>query len=177
MRVFIDILPSYLGYVVRESFELVSETCREMNDTIGYKTLHDAIISSESIRSCILKIVKPENLFFIFSQSIEAIYDVLTDSSLYYFPSKERNYLCCTINAKETDGRDKGYTEPCSIIICKLLETDACQKLFPTKKKKGRSNSYRYEITWRELDNLDYAFDVIGHNYSESNTWLCGSGG
>lgn len=164
-----DVIPHEIADIVRKPLKHVPDARRAIEDTVGYKSLNDAIINSQDIRAGILREVKPENLLFVFSQVLEALRDALQELPLLNLSTDEGQYLACDIHREKANGRNKSKPEPCAIILCKLLESESCEKLLATKKKKGSSNAYRYEITWRELDKIQSAFEVISHSISSPN--------
>lgn len=82
MRVYVEVIPRKVVDVVRKPFNHISERGGTVNDSIGYETLHDTIVVAEDISASLLRNVEPENLLFIFGQTIQAIGYALIEAPL-----------------------------------------------------------------------------------------------
>ena len=76
LRITVDVIPCEIAEIMRKPLKDVPDVRRAIDNSIGYKTLNDAIINSEDIRAGILREVKPENLLFVFSHVLKALREV-----------------------------------------------------------------------------------------------------
>lgn len=67
---YFEIIPGEVADVMCESFKDTPERCGLINNSIGFESLYDTILNTEHIGSRILRDVEPEDLFFIFGQTL-----------------------------------------------------------------------------------------------------------
>ena len=165
---YVEILPSIICDIVCKSFEDVPDGCRLENNTSGYKPLNNAIIESQDVGFRLLRYVKPENLLFIFSEAVQSLQSSLrefADERSVVYPASD----CYGPIYKEQYARDnKCDSEPYAIVLCKLGNSESIEPLLGSKQEKGRDDAKRYEITWRELQNLQCSLGVIGAHKGRS---------
>ncbi|GAB5605379.1 hypothetical protein TK5_14590 [Sideroxyarcus sp. TK5] len=151
---YVEIIPCEVANVMREPFKNITERGRLENDAIGFESLNDAIFNAKHIGSRILGKVKAENLLFIFGQTMESIgyapIEISPSSPFFY----KVDYIGGNRDDKKRHGDNKGKAENRPIILCKLRNADLFKELATWKKKDSSHNSERYEITWRELQEL-----------------------
>lgn len=156
--IYIEVIPRMITDIVCDPFNQVADRSRPENDTLGYKSLNDAVIDSENIALSLLHDVKSENLFFIFGQTIESLNLALIEFPFLppsFGPLCEFNEAC---SAKECEGKNQNDTQPRAIILCKLQNTQFFENAFRTEQQKGCGGTKRYEITWGELQKIKQKF-------------------
>ena len=71
---YVEIIPSELADVVSKAMTYEANRRRAVDDSSGYKTLHDAILNVEIVGLRLLTYVVPENLFLFFGETVESLY-------------------------------------------------------------------------------------------------------
>ena len=66
MRMYVEIIPDNIIYVVRETLKHVAERSGAINNAIIYKALDDAVIDAKDIRPRLISEIKSQALFFVF---------------------------------------------------------------------------------------------------------------
>lgn len=158
MMIHIEVIPCEITDIVRKPLKHIAKGCCSVNYSSGFKTLNDAIVDSQSIGLRLLPYVKPENLFFVFGQTIESLRHAIIEfpfSPPPLGPLCNFNYDC---NNKDCRGKDKYKTEPMAIILCKIIDAKILENTLCAEKHKCSGNSKRYEITWGELQELKKRF-------------------
>ena len=154
MRISVEIIPSEVANIMCKPVKHISKASGTINDSLGYETLNDAIINAESVGACLVGKVEPENLLFVFSQTIQ---------SLGHFPiilplsppvSYERKCVCENRHKEKGHCDDEYKSNNRSIILCKLKDTQLLKCFFAGKEQKGGNTSECYEISWSELQEL-----------------------
>jgi hypothetical protein len=166
---FVEILPREIANVVRHPFDKVSDICRHEDNAIGFESLNDAIINAESIGARILGYVEPENLLFIFSQSLQSLRDVLLHFPL---PQAVFNHVGNPIheaNASKRDGTDEHNAESRAIVLCKLSKSASFQECVWPEEKHACDKPKCYQITWRELQTLKNQFSDFSNHVLKPN--------
>jgi hypothetical protein len=136
-----------------------SDVRNEIDNTIGYQSLHYAITKAERTGAGILRYVEPQNLLFFFGQTIQALFSAPMDLNLgpqflgerKQIINKHYNDNCC--------GNDKDKSNNRAFIFCKFIDTDFTEKFFTEKKHRCRNNAEYYEVTWSELKEIKKASD------------------
>lgn len=168
-RVYVEIIPSKFRDIVSESFKHVPHLCRAIDDMCGYQTLDAAIVNSELIGTRLLRYVIPENLLFIFCESVESFNDFLfdfpfedefLDESTSFkkhgdYPNAKRSQECCA--------------DPRAVVFCKIKRSNSFEEFFGAEKKKSTEKGNRYEVTWGELQELKDTFKRV-HLFHSSNS-------
>ena len=146
-----EIVPSEFTDVVREPIQHISEGGRSIDDAIGYETLHDAVIDAENVSASLLGHVEPENLLFIFGQTMQSLGYAPIELPMTPPPSNECEYVDRNRNSEE-DGRDnKSKPKSRTIVLGKLKNANALEDLIVNEKQEGGYDPKCYEITWRKL--------------------------
>jgi len=164
MMIYIEIIPREITNIIREPFKHVADRRSAEDNAGGCKTLYDAIVKSENVALGLLGNVKPENLLFIFSQSVEAFYHVCMELPL---PPPSFNNIHDSKtgrNREKRGGKDEDNADNRAIILCKFVNTDKSDELLGAEKKKGCGSSERYEITWSELQKIKNVLRDSNHN-------------
>lgn len=168
--VFVQILPDSVVDVVSKPVKDVSDACRAINDTCGFETLNDAVLDAQYIGFCLLGHVKPENLLFVFSETVQSLQHglgVFLHRHSVPYPAED----CYAPIYKEQDSRtNKCDADPLAITLCKLKTADGLQRIFGGEKKNGGNGGDRYEITWSELKNLQRKLENVADTHSGIST-------
>jgi len=165
MWIYVEIIPREVADVMREPFKNITERSGLENNAIGFKSLNDAIFNAEHIGSRILGEVKAENLLFIFGQTMESIGYVPIELSPPPPFFDEADYIGGNRDNKKRHGDNKGKAENRAIILCKLCNADLLKELATWEKEDSRHNAERYEITWREFQELKKRLGDFGGDH------------
>ena len=151
---YVEVIPREVADVMREPFKHIPERGRLVNDSIGYETLHDAIIVAEDIGASLFRNVEAENLLFIFGQTIQSIGYAPIEATLPPPTFHEGNSVAGHGNHKQGASNNEGKPKHRAVVLCKLKHSDELQKYLVGKEKNSRHDTKRYEITWSELQEL-----------------------
>jgi len=150
----VEIIPREVADIMRKPFNNISDGCCPVNDALGYETLYNAIIEAESIGASLLGEVIPENLFFIFGQTIESLGYAPIEFPLSPPFFNERVCTCEERNKGERNGHNKDKSNNRAVVLCKLKHPYLLEELFACKEQKPRHNHESYKISWGELQKL-----------------------
>lgn len=144
----VEIDPCELVDIVSEPFEGVTHRSGQVNDAAGFETLHDAIVDAERVCASVLREVIPENLLFVFGQTLQPLLDTPIaappEPPLLY----ESDAVANKGNHEKWDSDNEGKAQHRAIVLCKLKYSDELEKLLISKEKKGSHDTKRYEIPW-----------------------------
>ena len=154
MRVYVEVIPREIVDVMRAPLKHIAERCQSVNDSIGYETLNDAIIVAENIGTGLLRYVEPENLLFVFGQTMQSISYVPIETPLSPPPFCDGNSIGGNGDSEQSNGNNKGKPKHRAVVLCKLKHSDELEKFIAGKEKKGGHDTKRYEIAWSELQEL-----------------------
>ena len=160
-----EIIPSEVANVMREPLKDIAERCGLINDAVGFESLHDAVFNAEHIGASIVGDVEPENLLFIFGQTIQSLGYAPIDAPMPPPFINERNYVGEQRDNKERNGNNKGKPKNRAIVLCKLRYANTLKELGTWKEKGGRHYPERYEITWSELQKLKECLGDLGGDH------------
>ncbi len=152
--IFIEIIPSGIADIVRESIKHIAVRGRPVDDAVGYKAIDNAIIDSEVIASGLLGYVKPENLFFIFGEGEQFILDILS-RPLYVKPPT--NGVPCIDDEVYYDydpGDNKYAAKNRAVVICKVEKTKLFQECGFYEEKNRGSEAKSYKITYSQFQGV-----------------------
>lgn len=165
MRIYVEIIPREIVDVVCETVKDTSERCRLINDSVGYKSLHDAVLDAERICSSVLCNIEPENLLFIFGQTLQSLGHAPIECPAMPPVSDNDNNVGRNRDGKEGNGYDKGKPKHRAIVLCKLRHTDALKELAIWKDEDSCHYAERYQIAWSELQELKKRFSDFGRDH------------
>ena len=164
----VEIIPSEIADVVSKPLDHIAKLGGAINDACGYESLDAAIINAQNVGTSLLGKVKPENLLFVFGESVQSLQSGLReicDRLLVTYPASD----CYGPIYSEEDARaNKDYREPRAIVLCKIKNAEPLERLVWKKQKQSGDDAKRYEITWRELQNLQRSLGVITHGNAKS---------
>lgn len=166
---YVEIIPSEIADVMRESFEHVAERSRLINDTIGYETLHDAIIVAENIGTRLLCYVEPQDLFFVFGQTVQSLGYAPIEFPLAPPRFNEREYVRKSGYGEEGNSNNEGKPKHGAVVLCKLKYADELEKFLSDKEQEGSHNSKSYKIAWCELQELKKSFGYFRNHIDMPN--------
>lgn len=170
MRVYVEIIPREVADVMSEPFKSIANRCGPINDSLGYETLHDAIINAEAIGASLLGEVEPENLLFIFGQTIQSLGYAPIELPLSPPCFGESESIGSDGHNKEGNGNNEGKPKHRAAVLCKLKYADSLEKLIARKKQESGHGADRYEITWCELQELKRRLGDIGDHVKPPST-------
>ena len=140
--------------VMREPFKHISDRCRLINDSVRYETLYDAIIVAEDISASLLHNVEPENLFFIFGQTIQSLGYAPIETPCLSRSFDERNSVGDHGNGEQRNSNYKGKPKHRAVVLCKLKNSNELEKVLAGKENNGSHDTKCYDIAWSELQEL-----------------------
>lgn len=165
VRVFVEIIPREVADVVREPFESITHRRRPANDAVGSETLNDTIVDAERVCASIFRDVIPENLLFIFCQTLESLcyapIPALPDPPCLY----ESEGFCGDSCREQSTCHNERKAQQGAVVFCKLRYPDTLKKLALWKEKDCRHYAKRYEITWREPQEFKECFGDVGGDH------------
>lgn len=151
---FIEIIPREVANVMRKTANETANGGRTIDDAFGYETLNDAIIDAEKIGARLLREVVPENLFFIFGQTIQSLGYAPIALSPVPPLIDEGDSIARYGNGEKSACNNKSESKYRAIVLCKLKHADELEKYLAGKKKDGGHDTQCYEIAWSELQEL-----------------------
>lgn len=157
--VLLEILPNDIRHEVEASIYDASKS-GSVYDPCGYERLCDAVVEAEPIGSRILRYVEPENLLFVFSESVEALRDALRNFPLPQSVLNAGHDRCAYAREEQRKGGNEKNPENRAIVLCKLRKAEGIAEFFTAKKKESGDKADRYEVSWGELQKLK---DEIKH--------------
>lgn len=133
----------------------VKDRTRLEDNSVGYKSIHDAIFAAKAIRSSLVKYVEPENFFFFFSESGESLISASHEiEPIDNFLRYGYHVRPCGHDEKK-EGCDKCGSYPRAIVICKLLKSDSLNHVEWRKQKYRTSAENCYQVRGLELDEVE----------------------
>lgn len=157
-NIFVEILPREVGDIVGKTFEQISHARGAVNYSVGYESVHDAVIDLERVGTGVLRHVESENLLLVFCKTLKAVNDfllrpfylplprVVGDEKVFqpdaarHYDNRSRNEKCCA--------------KPRAIILCKFSKAESFEEAIACKQDEaGRDCDYR-EVTWGESKEL-----------------------
>ena len=135
---------------------------RLQNNTCGHKTLHYAVGDAKDVAFRLLTYVKPENLFFFFSERIELLNlafmaFIARYGIVYKIPYFMEGCSC----PKDTDDYYRGYKDQpdiWAIVLCKVINAEVFQHPLWAEQKKCSNYGDCYKIGWSELQKINKMF-------------------
>ena len=134
-KVYVEIIPSQLINIVSKPFDQVSLVSSPENNTLGYQAINDAVIDAQHIGFALLAEVIPEDLFFFFGETVQALQDAFFSfNSERYIPYNHTDFYAPVNNDK---GRscNKSNAKPLAIILCKVVNTECFRNIIFDKQK------------------------------------------
>lgn len=154
MRMYVEIIPSEVADVMREPLKYASEVSRSINDSCGYESLNSAVLDAELIAARLFGEVIPENLLFVFGQTIQSLSHFEIKFPLSPPISYERKCVCKNRHKKKRHCDDEDKSNNRAIILCKLKDAQLFKDFFTAKEQKGSNDAECYEISWSEFQEL-----------------------
>src|SRR5882724_1311088 len=172
MRMFVETIPSIVANVMREPFKNITKRCGLINDASGYESLYNAILNTKHICARILRDIEPENLLFIFGQTIQSI--GYAPIGLPFPPPtfNEGKRISENGDYEQYNCNNEDKPKNRAVILCKLKYTDELEKFLIGKKQEGSYDTKRYEITWSELQKLEERLGHFGDHIGVPNVIL-----
>jgi hypothetical protein len=129
MRMYVEVIPSDVADVMRNPVEDISERSRSINDSFGYEPLNDAIINAERAGACSFGEVVPENLLFVFGQTIQSIGYASMNLPVTTPPLYEGTTIGGKRHSEKTTGNNKDKPKHRAIVLCKLKDSNELEKV------------------------------------------------
>ena len=148
IRVFVEMLPRGVSDIVGEPIQTGSMVRHSFDYISGFESLYDAAIMLESAAFRLSHYVIPENCFFFFSESTQALLHLLdpfsTDGQMIDFgqDSKGNRYK-------------ENKSDPMALFLCKLKQVNALEDFVRKHNQHSTDNSCCvYQMDWFELKKL-----------------------
>ena len=154
MFVFLEMIPCEITNVVRDSTMYGTEAARTINNTVGYKSLHDTILNTQRIGFRLLVYVKPENLFFVFGETVESLQLALSRFSADYGISYPVNNCYGPVYSERNYRYNKCKADPMAVVLCKLVNANVLQEPFGRKQQNGSGDAKYYKVSWSDLQDF-----------------------
>lgn len=159
IRMFVEVFPREILDVIAEPLKHVSDLGGSINDSCGYKTLHDAIIDTQGVRSRLLRYVKPENLLFVFVESLEALYRFPLDAADVEEGHSEHGKPTCD-GHDDNAARNQEYSPDVRAkLLIKVVQPEFGDPFGWSEQVESTGYGDNCEIPWSELQCLGEAFD------------------
>lgn len=169
VRIYMEVIPRDLTYVVRESHSDVAKLSGLVDDPRGYESLHHAILDAEVIGTSLMMDVNPQNLLLIFGETVQSLRDALKQLPIPPEAFDSADYETA-YGYKQQDNREKEKNpENRAIILCKLSQPKCLAKTVARKKQYPGYKSDRYEIAWSELEGFKQWLEEVEHLNSLAN--------
>lgn len=153
-RVFVEVIPSDIADIVCKPLKHVSHTRSAINDSVGYESIDDAIINSERIGLALRGVVKAENLFFVFGESVQFLRDAL----FRFLESRSIPYnsadLYAPVNSKESDRCEERETNPLAVVLCQVSNAESIGKAVRCEQHQAGKDADSCQISWSELQSV-----------------------
>lgn len=156
MPVLTEMLPCSFRDIVRDFRDKPGS--RPPDDSFGYQSLHYAVSAVEKVGSCFIPYVKPENLFFFFSERAEVLNRVFSEERFLIY---DKTYVIGENGERYGKGctcGDKGESEKVAVVLCKLRNADLLEELRRAKKHDSGKNGNYCELAWGELQEMKDVF-------------------
>ena len=168
--VFIEIIPRNITDIVSKSLYSIPKGSGYKDNEFGFKSFNDAIINAQNIGFCLIENIKPENLLFVFSETMEGFFYSFRDFCIKHSISYPMNNWYASVYRKQRYSNNQNKTEMCAIILCKIVNIQFFQEIFIPKQQKGGGDSKCYEITWGELQTVqEKLYESTSNHFSTHN--------
>lgn len=167
--VFVDLLPRHLADVVGEPGLELSKLGSQPDDSIGYETLHDAVLEAQRLGSSLAFYVPAENILFIFGQRTKALCDAQALLPVAAHPREPVENGLGHHGKLGGQRGEKPHPQSRAMVFCKLRHPESFAQLLAAQddgceKEHGEKADYSL-LTWGELDKLKHRLDErIAHD-------------
>ena len=158
VRVIVQVLPCYLiDVIAKEQCPKVSGT---INNALGYESIDDAIVDAKTVSFSLLSNVKPENLFFFFSQCVQGLRNGFFEFCLANsIPYNSRDLFAISYQEQDYTNQES-WADPLAIVFCKLKHAKDFERLIAEKQKNATKASNCYQVSWNQLKNFNNLINV-----------------
>ena len=167
--IYVEIIPCEIADIVSKHnpphFVELSKSGRSVDDATGYESLHDAIVNAQVVSARCIPDIKPENLLFVFGQTIQSLQLSLREFADQHLVSYPMEDCFGPIYNEQDAGENQEYGDPLAIVLCKIVKAERLEPVLGTENQKGRDSAKRYEITWGEFEELQKRLKVtVAHD-------------
>jgi hypothetical protein len=153
-RIYIEVIPREVGDVVGKSFIETTGRSGTEDDSTGYETLYDAIVDAEHIAARLLSDVVPENLLFVFSESLQAILHFKMKLPPPPCPGDAFEKAARIVDHDQSHRSQQNDSQNRAIVLCKLRHPQLIEQIGVGEQKESTKNPGCHEITWSEFQTL-----------------------
>lgn len=165
--VFIEHIPRNAVDVECESTDQAAYGGRPENDAVIGQRLHDAIIEAQLVGARLVRYVEPQNLLFVFSESLQSLKQITLELPLFENTTTRDIDGLDNPNTQERPAQQQANPNNRAIVLCHILDAQCLQQLTGGKKQEGQNSANCYDISWSELQRLKDLFEKFsGHKAS-----------
>lgn len=166
VRIAVYNVPGHVANVERETLDQISHRRSSIDDAFSSKSLNDAIIYPQSVRSGSLRNVVAKDLLFRFGEPQQALPD-----SLVPLPTTEHSTERTPrpFDAADKHGRgteQKCQPDPLALVFRKLRNADSVQPGLREKQEHARNEPDGSQVTRRQLEDIGSTGQEIVHPLS-----------
>jgi hypothetical protein len=162
-RIFVEHVPGNLADVVGKTFNQVASAGAPEDDAAAHQSLYNAVSHAQRVGTRLLDKLVAQNLFFIFSESAQALIYLPFESApgnrfFYAGPSPADG-----ANKQQAEAQQKRYADGLAVVLCHASNTEPLRHLIGGKDDKAKHQPQCYEVAWGELEKLQQWLEHIGH--------------
>lgn len=162
--VFLEIIPREVRYIERPTLKHTAIVSRPEYNAIGFESLDDAILNAQGVGFRLINYVKPQNLFFFFCETFQAMDDALLDFSLEHQIFYNPNNPYAPVYTEQDRRNQEGQAEPLAVVLCKVIEGNLPKNMERSKKKNAANNRHSDAISWGELEEFKKSIHTFGEH-------------
>ena len=166
-RFLVEYIPSNVVDVVLKSLNHVAQFGREHDDVLRCQSLDNAIIEAQAIGSRLLDDVKPQNLFFVFSESSQALaYMPLELPAAMHFTQGLQNRVSYTYKQQSTASQ-KQDSDSRAVVFCYVTDANLLRQFCGSEQQESHNERDCYQVAWCDLERIKRMLEeVSGHEPS-----------
>lgn len=160
-KLFVEVLPRDITDVMGKLTGPSSKRGGPKNDACGYQTLNDAIADAQDVAARLLRYVEPQNLLFLFSESLQALDYASIELPL---PPLTPDVGCpgaSNGHTQQNAGHDERHPQNRAVILCKLVNADLMQQLRVGIQEHATHDADHQEVTWPQLQAVKQRLDDL----------------
>lgn len=166
VRIAVHNVPGHVANVEREAFDQISHGRRPIDDASSSKSLNDAIVYTQCVRSGSMGNVVAKDLLFRFSESQQALPDSLVPLTATEHPTERTPR---PFNAADKHGcraEQKCQPDPLALVFRELRNSDRFQPALREKQEHARNEPDGSQVTRRQLEDIGSTGQEIVHPLS-----------
>lgn len=157
-RIFIEHVPGDFIDVEGKSLQQATHVAGPEDHTAPDKTLYDAILIAQRVGARLLRNVVPENLFFIFGESTQALGKIALELPLVKGSTNLFGHPLAGINQQQRQTEQKAEANDLAIVFCKVRNAKLLRPLIRGEERDAKHEAECYQVAWSELESLKEMF-------------------